>query len=177
MSHNPEWSGEYEGWTVNFLKANYWRVASTMEREDALQEARLLFYRLRCKYKVEEPAHFMALFKTSFVRRFHDLSNDNSRHFAHQPSQTTDEAYQRDPIGSTDTDGYLLTLLRQAPREVSMVLSLFLNAPQELLDHALGAWAPSRDGRRTDGGSGPVNRLLGFPDDFDSLAAVQDYLT
>ena len=112
MLYEPEWRGEFEGWVANFLKANYWRVEATMEREDAMQEARLLFYRLRGRYQVEEARHFMALFKTSYIRRFHDMSRDSSDHAPQVSPEDTRP-------GSTENVGHLMTMLRQAPREVS----------------------------------------------------------
>src|SRR3954467_6068762 len=78
--HIPSFTGEIEGWTMNFLKVNLWRVARTMDRDDCMQEARCVFLRVADKYRdVNDPAHFMALYKTSWRRAFPDFSNMDTR--------------------------------------------------------------------------------------------------
>jgi len=75
LSFVPEFQGPIEGWVVNFLKRNYWKVAPLYDWDDLFQEAYLKFLVVSEKYpEVVDPPHFMALFKTSFIRRFIDLS-------------------------------------------------------------------------------------------------------
>jgi len=170
----PEWDGPIAGYVVNFLTAQHWKIARTVPKDDALQEAYCVFLRCKRKYTtVTEPQHFMALFKTAWYNHFTDLANnDTAERVVHQEPETPIEQ-----VGATDNDGALAIMLRQAPREVSMVLSLFLNAPQELLDIALASWKAGGDRRSKSGGSKQVNRLLGLPEDQDTMKQVIDYFS
>jgi hypothetical protein len=68
-------------------------------------------------------------------------------------------------------------MIKQAPREVRMVLSLLIDAPSEIVEAALAGWRPAGDRRSKSGGSRQVNRLLGLPDDQDTMAQVREYFS
>lgn len=177
MSYNPEFKGPIEGWVVNFLKTNYWRVAGSMPREDVMQEAYVVFLRVKRKYPKADAKHFMALFKTAWTRQFTDFANEDtaSRVVTEMPRiKVDDDLLEFDPMGDCDNDGYLAVMIRQAPREVAMVINLFLSAPQEILEVALGSWS-GRDRRCRAGGSKKINQLLGLPADLDVLKQTEDY--
>lgn len=71
LSFVPCFKGPIEGYVVNFLKRNYWKVAAHHEFEDLLQEAYFKFLVVKEKYpEVIDPPHFMALFKTSWKNHF-----------------------------------------------------------------------------------------------------------
>lgn len=176
----PEFKGPVEGWVVNYLKANAWRVARTMEFEDCLQEAHLVFLRVARTYtEVTEAPHFMALFKTSWERRFVDLVREDARVRENEvavdfEASGEDEGPAFQPIGETDNDGELRVMLREAPREVLMVVNLLLRAPQEMMDALLAPWR-GQDRRMRGGGSEHINQLLGLPLHHDTLQQVHDY--
>lgn len=178
----PQWEGVIEGYVTNSLRMNYFRVEATMTRDDLMQEAYLVFLRCKTTYegkiKASEPQHFTALFKRSWANCLNDLSNDDTelrQRFQPFASGDSDVSYFLDAqIGETNNEGQLATLIRQAPREVSMVLNLFLNAPQELLEVALEPWR-GRDKRCRIGGSERICRLLGLPTDVDVMQRVEDY--
>lgn len=175
-----EFKGPIEGYVVNHLKKNYWRVARLHERDDVMQEAFLVFLRVKVKYpELETPQHFMALFKTAWGNHFTDMANDDtqSRVLVDAPRVAFDdgESVEYDMPGDCDNDGLLAVMLAEAPKEVSMVLNLFLNAPQELLDVALGSWRGA-DRRCKAGGSKRINKMLGLPPDLDVMQLVNDYL-
>lgn len=175
MSYKPEFKGPIQGFVVNFVNKNYWRVQRVMEREDVHQEAYLVFLRLQRKFPdLESGAHFMALFKTSWIRRFHDISkvDTKSRMFL---SADTDFAQDTLTPGKCYNDGPLGVMLRQAPSEVRSVLSLFLNAPTEILEVLLKDFE-SPSSARLDGGGKSINRALGFPANFNAIKEVRDYL-
>lgn len=178
MSYLPEFSGPIEGWTVNFMKKNYWRVERTQTRDDVLQEARLVFLRCKQRYaEVETPQHFMALYKRAWANEFTDLANaDTASRVLVQPQTYRTESGEQlvEQSGDTDNDGTLSVMLRQAPAEVTMVLNLFLSAPQEILDLALGSWK-GRDKRCRTGGSKRICKMLGLPPELDVLKVVEDY--
>lgn len=173
--YTPDWKGPIEGYVVNYLTREHWKIARTCPRDDAMQEAYCVFLRVKRKYpKLDAPQHFMALFKTAWYRQFTDLANIDTadRITCQMPVNEAGETY--DPVGECDNDGFLAITIAQAPREVQMVLALFLNAPQELVEAALGSWRA--DARRKDGGeSRHLNRLLGLPLEQDTLGRVAAY--
>lgn len=174
---DPTFKGEIEGYTVNYLAKNHWKVKSTVPWDDCMQEAQVIFLRCKRKYtEVSEPAHFMALYKTAWHNNFLDLANENTAYRENVSIGGEDESPDRHRAGETDNDGALATMIRQAPREIQMVLSLFLSAPQELLDVALAGWR-GKDRRMRSGGSKRVNQMLGLPEDRDTLQEVEDYFT
>lgn len=171
----PTFKGPIEGYVVNFMQTNYWRVQATMTRVDVMQEAYYVFLRCSRKYSatVEGPQHFMALFKTAWRNHFTDLAHSDSQHRCdgtQDGSVTTTEV-----VGETENEGYLRTLVRQAPREVALVLTMLFNVPQEILEMCLSP--RSRSGRN--GGDAADNarvaQLLGMPPDSKPLDAVRDY--
>ncbi len=180
MSHLPEFKGAIEGYVVNFLKKNHWRISNTHDREEAIQEAYIVFLRTAARYPlVETPQHFMALFKTSWANEFTDLAAKAtyarqlvSEHLF-EDGGGEEVWWTRAVIGDTDNDGTLGVMLRQAPREVVMVLNLFLNAPQELLELALSTWR--KNGRYKADGDKAVAKMLGLPPDSTPVTDTQRY--
>lgn len=183
MSYIPKFEGPIEGWFINFSRANYWRVSRTVPWDDLAQEAYICFLRVSKKYpETETPQHFMALFKTSWTNKFIDLANQDTRNRCvvsmNQPPKAGDSeddyVGQYDPVGDLDTDGDLAIMLRQAPREVLMVMNLLLNAPTEIVEVALASWR-GKDKRCRAGGSKQICKLLGLPLDLDVMQIVDDY--
>lgn len=178
--YRPRWKGEVEGYLVNFVSRNIWKVARTLEPEDVMQEGYLVFAKVRDRYcgpgsdrPISQGAHFMALFKTSWQRRFTDLANKDTsdrvnQYYGHDDSER--RSSDANLPGELENDGYLATLLRQAPDEVRIVLTMFLDTPQELLALALSHWRP---GHRADP---TINRLLGRAEDDELMGRVSDYL-
>lgn len=171
----PEFGGPIEGYVVNYLTREHWKIARTVPRDDAMQEAYCVFLKVKRTYRVEEPQHFMALFKTAWYRRFTDMANEDTERRAECAMPVGADGAEFEQQGESDNDGALAVMIRQAPREVQMVLGLFLSAPQELLDIALSSWKAQGDRRCRAGGSLQVNRLLGLPDDQDTMRQVADY--
>lgn len=173
-----QFTGPVEGYVVNFLRKNFWRIAGTHEWDDAMQEARLIFLRVQRKYPDAEDKHLMSLFKTAWGHHFTDLSVKDSRgrHIQSESNLARDEdSLPREMVGATDNDGMLAMMIRQAPSEVRMVLSLFLSAPAELLETAARAWSGGPRGKKE--GNALINRCLGLPENTESLEAVRDYFT
>lgn len=173
----PEFKGPIEGYVVNSLTKNMWRVMRNHTREDMMQEAYIVFMRCAGKYPIiDTPQHFMALFKRAWTNHITDLSVKESAHkatFADQPPPRDEDFLPAEPVGDLDNMGYLSLMVEQAPREVLMVLNLFLNAPQELLELATKAWATQ--GRRKPDGNAMLNRMLGLPADADPIGKVHDH--
>lgn len=175
-AYTPQFKGPIEGYVVNFINRNLWRVASSMEFEDLMQEAHVVYLKLCQRYKNVDAPHFMALFKTSWNRRFTDLSHIDT----HCRAQIGDSDLAPNETRFLDSlpgdlchDGMLLTAIRQAPSEVQSVLYLFMNAPTEILDLASKAWRSN--GHNRDLGNNMLCRMLGAPKGTDIVGAVQTY--
>jgi hypothetical protein len=176
----PQWFGAIEGYTVNFLHKNHWKVARQCEWTDAMQEAYCVFLHVKRKYpQVNEAKHFMALYKVSLSNRFINLALEDTAMKVEVSAEERNEddtdwlASSREQIGETDNEGALSIAIKQAPREIQMVLSLLLNAPAEILETAMAGWKSK--GKRSAGGSKQIAALLGLPADRDVLQEVHDY--
>lgn len=176
MSYIPQFTGPIEGWAVNYSKFNLWRVAASMEWEDLMQEAYVVFLRCANKYpELDTPQHFMSLFQRAWINTFTDFAHDDSKLRMTAPSIfDADDDNLPEPMGEVTNDGDLAIMIRQAPREVMMVLNLFLNAPTELVEVALAGWQ-GRDRRCKAGGSKKICQMLGLPQDLDVMKMVEDY--
>lgn len=174
----PEWKGPIEGYVVNSLSKQTWRVSSTHDRDDLRQEAYLVFLRCTARYPIiDTPQHFMSLFKTAWSRHMHDLAKKERVNHLMVPEAQLDREdeteWTRDHVGDLDNEGRLAVLIRQAPREVLLVLNLLLSAPQELLDLATASW--DRRGRGAGDPEELVSRLLGLDPESRPLSAVREH--
>lgn len=175
-----EFKGPVEGYVVNYIKREGWKVAASQTHDDLTQDAYLVYMKVCAKYPdVREAPHLMALFKTAWFRHFTDLANADTKnrvltHFRDAGEDDAGDAFE--PAGDSDNDGALGVALRQAPAEVAAVLNLFLSAPQEILDMVMESWG-GPDRRKRANGCARLNRMLGLPPDLDALQAVHDYLS
>jgi len=184
FTYRPEWKGPIEGYVVNFLAKSLWRVSPTHDRDDALQEAYVVFLRCAAKYPLlDTPQHFMALFKTTWTNEFNDISVKASTARKAVPlSQLTrvdekgdDVEVPHDMAGATDNNGLLVQMIKEAPREVLMVLNLFLSAPTELLELASTTWR--EQGKHSAGGERWVEKMLGLTRGTNPIKQTEDYFT
>lgn len=186
MSNSPnvgrhEFKGPIEGYVVNSLKTHGWRIAASMEHDDAMQEAYFVFLRCAKKYPDANAKHFMALFKMAWANELNDMATQDTKLRAMVPFKRTEGADGEsrsdfEPVGDLDNDGILGVLMRQAPVEVQAVVNLFVSAPQEILDVALSGWnGPNK--RSKTGGSARICKLLGLPADLDVLKLVEKYFS
>lgn len=176
MSYAPIFKGVIEGYTVNYLHEHHWKIARSVPWDDAMQTAYVVF--LRCKRKfprskaLNTPQAFMALYKRAWANEFTDMANADTEKRCELQEPPTPLA---EPIGDLDNDGMLNIMIREAPREIQMVIALFLNTPQEVLELALSAW---RDGGHNGaGGNRHIAKLLGLDPRIDTLKLVEDYFT
>jgi len=179
----PKFEGAIEGYVVNFLRTNFWRVQGSMEFQDCMQEAHYLFLRLADRYGVlDTPQHFMGLFKRAWHNHFTDLSNIDTKLRAEvsesqlsleEESGMTYISLVERLVGDTDCAGYIAVMLQQAPADVRTVLSFFVVAPQDLVDLTFSSWRKSR--RKKEGGNNMLCQVLGFAPGTDLLGKVADY--
>ena len=177
----PIFEGPIQGYCANNIQANLWKVQPLYDRDDMMQEAYLVFIRCAGKYPaLDTPQHFMSLFKMAWSRHIIDLAKRATNARACVSATAVDRedgtAYQRESVGETDNDGQLLTLLRQAPREVMVVLNLLINAPTELLDLAQASW----DRKQKRGQKDPdtfIAECLGLDPATRPLTKVKEFLS
>jgi len=126
-----------------------------MEMEDARQEAYVVFLKVKKAYgsKVDNGAWFMSLYKRALANRFNDLSDKNT-------SVSAETLGVIAPDSKTFDKGLLTTMIEEAPEEVKSVLSLFLDAPKELLDLAVDVW--EQDGKKKIHGNQFLCKMLGY---------------
>lgn len=93
----PTWEGPIEAWAIGYALTNVWRVQPEHDVDDIMQEARILFLRCRELYwpNVQEPKHFMALFKMAFTNKIINLSNRRTRRGEVQIDYDSIEAKRR----------------------------------------------------------------------------------
>jgi hypothetical protein len=172
--YTPKWDGFICGFVVNFLKKNYWRVASHMEYQDCMQEAQYTFLRLKAKYgRLDTPQHFMALYKTTWTREFDDLTLLATKHRNEVcEADTEDESYCLN-IGDLNNEGELAIMIEQAPSDVKIVLQLMLTAPVEVLDMFSSVWR--QRGKKKEFGNTHLCELLGLPPKTDIVGKINSY--
>lgn len=179
--YKPVWDGPIAGYATNYIAKHAWRMPRYMDHDDLMQEARLVFLRCAARYEVEEARHFMALFKKALFTEITDLSVKASKCRAEVSSTVEDDDsswVQREVVGETANAGELVLALRAMPSEVATVVSLFLNAPQELLELAGTAWnSRCRSSKARAGTNAHINKMLGLPEGSDPVGAVKEYFT
>lgn len=62
------------GWTVNTVRRHLYRFKGVHEFEDLLQDAHMVWWKLKGKYPDATPPQFMGRFKLSFLNHLNDLS-------------------------------------------------------------------------------------------------------
>lgn len=174
MRRRPVFHGPIEGYVVNTLHGVMWRFDALHTMDDMIQEAWLVFDHVRREYPtVPGGAPFMALFKTAWENRMTDISRAVTVRRRGRVEDADVGVLADLRAGSSDNDGYLLVLIKQAPADVLQVINVFLNAPAELLDAAMAAWRAN--GRYRAGGNAQVSQWLGLPKGSKPLDVVRDY--
>lgn len=135
--YSAEWRGEFEGYATNFLSKNFWRVARTMEREDAMQEAVLVFLRCKSRYEhsVENGAHFMALFKRMLWEHWIGLSNTDTKVRVEISASRQDSEGEDLPdfdlrAGELDVPVQVLEAIRRMPADVRAAVTFLIQGPE-----------------------------------------------
>jgi len=139
----PKFKGPIEGFVVNYLRKNMWRVSRYLEHEDLMQEARVLFLKLKERYSEVDGMNdrwFMSLFTRSFSNVITNISlKDSKASVEISYGTTSDESdevltHLENLVGDVENGGWYSIILQEAPEEVKMVLSVLMNCPAEVLD-------------------------------------------
>src|SRR5260221_11573880 len=109
VGFSPEWGNEFAKYATNLHKAQKWRVDPMLDLEDLLQDAFLIFTKIKVTYpRVIEPRHFMALYKRALINSLHDKAAYKQRRgniCVHLGIDAADLGIGR--IGETSNAGYL----------------------------------------------------------------------
>jgi len=144
LRYRPVWSGAVSGYAVTYVKRNIWKLRGEYTFEDGLQEAYLVFLKLKQRYIVDNGAWFMALFKRSLSNRFINLAGKATAHSVEvhpEPLEDGEECDYFDMLPSSDGNyGECMLFIKEAPREVRRVLDLFINTPPEVLEFFSSVW-------------------------------------
>lgn len=123
------WGKEFEGYAANFYRENKWRCDPIHELRDLMQDAFLIFEKVRLTYpRVIEPRHFMSLFKRALINHTHDRAAYKRRRDAlevHLSSDVSDFFVGR--IGEVTNQGYLAALINELPDEMKLCLTTLAN--------------------------------------------------
>lgn len=125
-----EWKGVVEGLAVNMAKRNVWRFHGQLTIDDLVQEAYLIYDKVRKKYETQNDRHFIALFKRVLSGKFHDLAKGCSR--ISKLHAAEDQGWDRpmvprEPVGELDNGGAMMVLLKEMPDELKGLLAALLS--------------------------------------------------
>lgn len=122
------------GWILTTARDNLWRVAAWYDLDDLIQEGYICYAICAKKYPHVEQKHFMALLKTCFNNRIHDLASAKARSIvAVEPIEGADECkfnyyYAHD----SENDILFNVLLQQLPAELKQLVKTLLNDGKDI---------------------------------------------
>jgi hypothetical protein len=168
----PTWSIEFERYAVRYCQKQRWRCDPIHDISDLVQDAYLLFVKLRDYYpRVVDPPHFMALFKAALRNSLHDKALDRKSRDDVEDYLSTDVSENCvGRIGNMSNAGYVAALIAEMPEELRLALNL------------LAQGLPTEKAQRT--GLQPresltmlLRRLVGLPINSDPLGMIKRVLT
>lgn len=125
-------------WINIHASRNHWRVAHWLDLDDLIQDGYLLWRQVTLRYleTVNQRAHMVAMFQTTFIRHIHALANRRTKSVGEvqidviKPVLALEEADDLEPAClSDDGDGAraieLRGLLAKAPEPLRKLLAFF----------------------------------------------------
>lgn len=175
FNFRPQFKGSIEGFLVNQITKQHWRVAKVMSKEDLYQDGVLYFIMLRARYTgiVDNPAWFMSLYSRAFRNHIHDIARVQEKLNLSEPlpEDLSSFHFTSDVDGTEEDTAHSFD---NAPQEVLEVVALFLNAPSELWLVLSKAW--NARGNRKKKSQTLIAQALGKGEDFDARQLVHDFL-
>jgi len=168
--YRHSFKGPIEGYVVNFLIRDLWKLEPTYGFHDSLNEAWVVFDRVAKTYPDVEDKHFMALFKRAWANRVIDMAKKATR----QREEIPVHEIVAESVGDRHNSGYLQVLIKQMPHELASVIRLFLSAPEELLSQVTGT---RRSTKKRQISNAMVSTWLGLPAGSQPIDDVEDYFT
>ena len=171
---SPVWGKEYEGYAANFYRANSWRCDHINELKDLMQDAYIIFARVKSSYpRVIEPKNFMALYKRALANNTHDKASYKRRKDAAEVYLSSDVSdFFAGRIGETTNGGYLSALIDEWPEELKLVLhKLAQGLPTEKVEPRKRGLQPRESLTMQ------LRRLCRLPINSDPLAIIKRLLS
>ena len=171
LRFRPSFKGPIEGYLVNSIQKNLWRVDQVMTREDLYQDGLMIFCLIRQRYAhlVDNPKWFMALYKRALSNHIHDISKVQTK-----LAQLVELPIDIEDSTPSMAEAEAIGLLADAPPEVSDVVRLFLHAPSEWWTVLSRAW--NARGSRRKSARRVIAGALGREEGFDARRVVHAYL-
>lgn len=174
-SLRPLWPGVAEGYAINQMRANLWRMHDRETLSDLVNEAWLIYKKIHSRYarETDSPKWLMALFAVALQNRITDLARKSSRR---SNCEVADDELVNvaasDRFEPIDSVLQLITAIENAPSEIRAALLVLLNAPDELLNMIQAA--ARRSPRRA---SRIMCYLIGQQSDNELWSRARHYLT
>lgn len=169
------WPGVAEGYAINQMQKNLWRMHGRETLSDLVHEAWLIYDKVHSRYarETDSPKWLMALFAAALQHRITDLARKSTR-------RSSCEVADEEAIAVAATDRFepidsvieLITAVEKAPPEIRAALLVLLNAPDELL--AVIQAAARRSSKRA---SRIMCYLTGQQTDNELWSRARHYLT
>lgn len=127
-----EWTPQIGRWVTAQIIKNLWRFDRIDGFDDVMQEAKLLFFKLRRTYpEVDQPAHLFSLFKTSLSRAFIDKARKRQTAISEVPlDDCTADMLPNSPIIN---EAHLSLILEELPSELKTVLGALTSGRVRLM--------------------------------------------
>ena len=133
LGWTPVWEGDIQNYAKSYISKNAWKVDEVNSFDDLLQDAYLVFHKVKTAYpRVVEAPHFMALFKTALANSMIDKARYRQRKLEIMATQDADisEAMNgqlplAEVVGEYSNDGHIRIVLEELPEEIKLILSVF----------------------------------------------------
>lgn len=138
----PTWDKTYQKWTEGFMRANAWRCDKVNTVDDLMQEAFLVFQYVSDSYpRVTDPAYFFSIYKRSIINKMHDWSCRKRRRKDIEPVALPADVNEFfiGRIGETANGGYLTSLIKEMPEELTIALDYLSGSKRGALKPRLNA--------------------------------------
>lgn len=165
------------GWIIQHARRNYWRVASSMDLDDLIQEGFVTYARCRDRYDVEEKGHFMSLVKMAVTNHTTILAKQQSRLHEVAVSQLAtpgqEDAFFEKRLGGELSEADMNLVLAQAPDAIKRLMAIVTSESGRRM-MCKPAWR-TRDGVRATNND-RLCRLLGISEQIDLEAWMREIL-
>jgi hypothetical protein len=131
LNFTPTWEGAIKNWAAKHIRENLWRCDSIHGFDDLMQDAYLWFVKICERYpRVNDPRHFMSLFKTTLRNKLHDHARYMQRkRVLHEDTDSDVSECFAERVGELTNGGFLSALLARAPEQVKRALTLVTQNP------------------------------------------------
>lgn len=128
----PEWDIRFQGFAAKFINQHKWKLDPTLDFDDLMQDAYLIFRRVLCSYPwVTDASNIMALFKIAMKNEFIDGAKQWTKKRRAEISIETilsvtdsDDYKLLDTLGEENNEGLLRVIINEWPPEMRAALAV-----------------------------------------------------